>query len=110
MFRCSLFFSLLLALVSCGDAKEERELRRKAVQDSINRADSIYKSGKQYEEYLKAGEDSILQENAYREKIEQDSIRKAQEVLKFKWKHRKPPLPAPKILEKQPNPPKNTGN
>ena len=98
----SILISILL-FASCGpDAKQEREKRQKAKQDSVLRADSIYKSGKQGEEYQKAKDDSLLQHEVYHQLEINDSTSKAAEIQKFKWKHRDPPKIAPKKEDKLP--------
>jgi len=102
MIKYSSLLIIVLLFVSCADEKAEREKQRKAKQDSILRADSIYKSGMQYKEYQKAKEDSLLQHEVYHELEINDSTSKAEEIQKFKWKHRDPPKIAPKKEDKLP--------
>ena len=101
MIRLSSAFLFLLVLASCaGNEQQERELRRQARIDSLFRADSAYKAGAQHKEYKKAVQDSLMQVQSFKDQIIKDSLEKAEEMQKYKWKRRDPPKPAPKKMKK----------
>ena len=110
MLRHLIVLLALIFIFSCTDEKAEREKRLKEKQDSVFLADSLSKADKQKQEMEKAKLDSTVQHEFYHQKEEQDSVSKAEEIQKFKWKHREPPKSAPKKEEKLPKPPSKTGN
>ena len=90
------FLCSLLLLAGCGNDNSVRDLRKKAMADSIRIADSLEKNKVTIEAMKHSEEDSVLAVKEFDAKVAKyDSLRNM-DSLKVKWKHLDPIKPAPK--------------
>ena len=96
LYKYLIIIFLLFFTFSCGPDTADREKKKKAVHDSIRRADSLNYLKGEAEAMKKALEDSVKGEQEYEQLLAKyDSVR-AYDSLKLKYKKHRQVKPAPK--------------